>query len=367
MTYSNEQVLDALRRVTHPESGNNIATLGMVEDVHVDNNSIRFTLFFNKANDPFINSIQKACVKAIEKYLDAEVQVAITLRFNEAAPVEKPLANVKNIIAISSGKGGVGKSTVAANLAIGVAKTGAHVGLIDADIFGPSVPLMFGAQDFKPSMVEVNGKSLIVPLEKYGVKVLSIGFFVDAANALVWRGPMAANALKQLLFDTDWGMLDFLFIDLPPGTSDIHLSIVQELSLTGAIIVSTPQKVALADVVKGINMFKGEKINVPILGLVENMAWFTPAELPENKYYIFGKDGCKALAEEFETVLLGQIPLVQSICESGDSGVPAVLDSNTPVGKAFDELSARTINAINERNEKLPKTQKVEMLRNAKH
>lgn len=367
MIYSSEQVLDVLRRVTHPESGNNIATLGMVEDIQTEENKINFTLFFNRANDPFIASIQKACIKAIEKNLDPNVQTNISTRFNEPVPVFKPLANVKNIIAISSGKGGVGKSTVAANLAIGVAKTGASVGLIDADIFGPSVPIMFGAQDFKPSMVDVDGKSLIVPLEKYGVKALSIGFFVDASNALVWRGPMAANALKQLLFDTDWGMLDFLFIDLPPGTSDIHLSIVQELSVTGAIIVSTPQKVALADVVKGINMFKGDKINVPILGLVENMAWFTPAELPENKYYIFGKDGCQALADEFDTVLLGQIPLVQSICESGDSGIPAVLDSNSIVGKAFDELSAKTIEAVALRNQSMPATQKVHMQRNAKH
>jgi ATP-binding protein involved in chromosome partitioning len=367
MIYSNEQVFDALRHVTHPESGNNIATLGMVEDVKVEGKNISFTLFFNRANDPFVASLQKACVKAIEKYLSADVQVNISLRFNEVPQAEKPLANVKNIIAISSGKGGVGKSTVAANLAIGVAKTGARVGLIDADIFGPSVPLMFGAQDYKPTMTEVDGKSLIEPLQKYGVKALSIGFFVDAANALVWRGPMAANALKQLLFDTDWGMLDFLFIDLPPGTSDIHLSIVQELSVTGAIIVSTPQKVALADVVKGINMFKSDKVNVPILGLVENMAWFTPAELPENKYYIFGKDGCKQLAEEFDTVVLGQIPLVQSICESGDSGIPAVLDSNTIVGKAFDELSARTIEAVEYRNQTLPTTQKVQMQKNAKH
>jgi ATP-binding protein involved in chromosome partitioning len=363
MGYSREQVLDALRHVTHPESGNNIATLGMVEDIIIEGQKISFTLFFNRSNDPFIASIQKACVKAIEKYIGADAQVVgnITIRFHEVAQSEKPLSNVKNIIAVASGKGGVGKSTVAANLAVGVAMTGAKVGLIDADIFGPSVPLMFGAEDYKPTMTEENGKSLIVPLEKYGVKTLSIGYFVEAANPLVWRGPMAANALKQLLFDTAWGELDYLFLDMPPGTSDIHLSIVQELSVTGAIIVSTPQKVALADVVKGINMFRGDKINVPILGLVENMAWFTPAELPENKYYIFGKEGCKGLTETYDVPLLGQIPLVQSICEGGDNGVPAVLDQKSIVGKAFNELCYNTIKAINTRNKNLPPTSKVEM------
>ena len=253
--------------------------------------------------------------------------------------VEKQLPGVKNVIAIASGKGGVGKSTVAANLAVALAKLGYRVGLLDADIFGPSIPKMFDVEDAHPVLEHHNGKDLIVPIEKYGVKLLSLGFFVDKNDAVVWRGGMASNALKQFIFDAYWGELDYFLTDLPPGTSDIHLTLVQTLAVTGAVIVSTPQQVALADARKGINMFRNEKINVPVLGLIENMAWFTPAELPENKYYIFGKDGVKRLAEEMQIPLLGQIPIVQSICESGDNGVPSALNENSITGNAFIRLA----------------------------
>lgn len=368
--YTPEQVYQALKNVVHPESGNNIVTLGMVEDVVIDGSSIAFTLLFNRSNDPFVASIQKACVKAIEMQLgtDARVQGNITIRYHEMVGQRKEnaLSKIKNIIAVASGKGGVGKSTVAVNLAIGVAQTGAKVALIDADIFGPSLPTMFGAVDYKPEVKEVDGKQQIIPLEKYGVKVLSVGFFVNPAEAVVWRGPMASNALKQLIFDAHWGELDYMFIDMPPGTSDIHLTMVQEVPVTGAVIVSTPQQVALADVVKGISMFRGEKVNVPVLGLVENMAWFTPAELPANKYYIFGKEGCKKLADEYQIPLLGQIPLVQSVCEGGDSGHPVVLDGKSIVGEAFANLSRATIAAVAERNATLDPTRKVKMDRKLK-
>jgi ATP-binding protein involved in chromosome partitioning len=260
------------------------------------------------------------------------------------------LPNVKNIIGISSGKGGVGKSTVAANLAVALAKLGYKVGLLDADIFGPSQPKMFQVEDARPFAEQKDGRDLIVPIEKYGVKLLSIGFFVDPDQATLWRGGMASNALKQLIADADWGELDYFLIDLPPGTSDIHLTVVQTIALTGAVVVSTPQAVALADARKGINMFTNDKVNVPILGLVENMAYFTPAELPDNKYYIFGKEGAKKLAEEMNVPLLGQIPLVQSICESGDAGKPVALDENTITGKAFLTLAAALVRQVDKRN-----------------
>lgn len=271
------------------------------------------------------------------------------------------LPGVKNIIAIASGKGGVGKSTIAANLAVATAMAGFRVGIIDADIFGPSIPKMLNAENQRPSVVNEDGKEMMVPVESYGVKILSIGFFVDPNDAVVWRGPMATNALKQFMSQTQWGELDYMFIDLPPGTSDIHLTMVQEVSVTGAVIVTTPQQVALADAVKGINMFRGDKIDVPILGLVENMAWFTPAELPENKYYIFGKDGGRSLAEKFNLTLLGQIPLVQGICESGDSGKPIVLDSASPVSRAFSELAESVIRETGKRNVNVPPTRRVEI------
>jgi ATP-binding protein involved in chromosome partitioning len=368
MSFTKEQVLNALSKVTHPESGNNIATLGMVEDIQIEGNKISFSLLFNRSNDPFVASIQKACVKTIENNLgsDAEIKGNINIKYLEVIKPREVLPEVKNIIAVASGKGGVGKSTVAINLAVGLAQEGYKVGLLDADIFGPSVPTMFGEVNYKPAVREVDGKTLMVPLEKYGVKTLSVGFFVDPANPLIWRGPVASNVLKQLITEGDWGELDFLLIDLPPGTSDIHISLVQEVSVTGAIIVSTPQKVALADVIKGIGMFKADKVNVPILGLVENMAWFTPTELPENKYFIFGKEGCKELSDKLGIPLLGQIPLVQSVCEGSDTGKPAVLNTHSPEGKAFVALCQNTLSAIELRNQTLPHTQKVDMKKNVK-
>ncbi|HAN00742.1 MAG TPA: sodium:proton antiporter [Marinilabiliales bacterium] len=367
MSYTAKQVFDALRLVIHPEQKKDIVSLGMVHELEIEGKKISFALVFNKENTTNIAQLKKECVDAIEKHLGSGADVrgnikAMTVKEESTKPLEK----VKNIIAIASGKGGVGKSTVASNLAVALANTGAKVGLVDADIYGPSVPKMFQMEGARPEVKRENGTDIIIPVEKYGVKLLSIGFFVNPEDALVWRGPMATSALNQLLLQGDWGELDYLLIDLPPGTSDIHLTLVQSVAVTGAIIVSTPQDVALADAIKGINMFKGEKINVPVLGLIENMAWFTPAELPENKYYIFGKEGCKALAEKLNLTLLGQIPIVQSICEGGDSGVPVAANSETITGMAFAEIAQRVLSSVHERNNKLIATQKVEINTNAK-
>jgi ATP-binding protein involved in chromosome partitioning len=271
------------------------------------------------------------------------------------------LKDVKNVIAVASGKGGVGKSTVAVNLAVALERAGKKTGIIDADVYGPSIPKMLNVEAEKPGATKINDKDILLPVENYGLKILSIGFFVKPQDALVWRGPMATNALKQLLHETNWGELDYLVIDLPPGTSDIHLTMVQSVAVTGAIIVSTPQKVALADVVKGIGMFKSQRINVPVLGLVENMSWFTPEELPENKYYIFGKEGCKKYAEENNIPLLGQIPIVQGICEDGDTGTPSALNTDSIVGKAFRQLGENVIKAVDDRNINLPPTEIVQV------
>ena len=271
------------------------------------------------------------------------------------------LKDVKNVIAVASGKGGVGKSTVAVNLAVALERAGKKTGIIDADVYGPSIPKMLNVEAEKPGATKINDKDILLPVENYGLKILSIGFFVKPQDALVWRGPMATNALKQLLHETNWGELDYLVIDLPPGTSDIHLTMVQTVAVAGAIIVSTPQKVALADVVKGIGMFKSQRINVPVLGLVENMSWFTPEELPENKYYIFGKEGCKKYAEENNIPLLGQIPIVQGICEDGDTGTPSALNTDSIVGKAFRQLGENVIKAVDDRNINLPPTEIVQV------
>ena len=294
---------------------------------------------------------------------EEDVQVTINVKARQAARPDdsKLLPGVKNVIAVASGKGGVGKSTVAANLAVALAKAGYKVGLLDADIFGPSVPKMFDLEEARPYAENIDGRDLIIPIEQYGIKVLSIGFFVESDQAVLWRGAMASNALKQLIADAHWGDLDYFVLDMPPGTSDIHLTLVQTLGITGAVVVSTPQQVALADARKGIDMFTNEKVNVPVLGLVENMAWFTPAELPENKYYLFGKEGCKRLAEEMNVPLLGQIPIVQSICEGGDNGKPVALDSNSIVGKAFQDLAKAVVEATARRNSEKPATEAVKM------
>jgi ATP-binding protein involved in chromosome partitioning len=359
-----EQILEALRHVKHPESGNDIVSLNMVTGLTVADKKISFTLVFKKPNDPLAGSIRKACERTIKTYVNPEAEISIQV--NSTSEIltkkeEKPLPGVKNIIAVASGKGGVGKSTIAANLAVALAKTGKKVGLIDADIYGPSIPKMFSLENHQPEIREENGETIMVPAEKFGVKILSIGFFVPPDSALVWRGPMATSALKQLIMEGDWGELDYMLIDLPPGTSDIHLTLVQTLSVTGVVIVSTPQEVALADVIKGISMFTNEKINVPVLGLVENMAWFTPAELPQNKYFIFGKEGCVNLAKKLNIPLLGQIPIVQSICESGDHGAPVALDKNNPVAAAFNQLAENLIIEVDKRNQLKDPTQKVKI------
>jgi ATP-binding protein involved in chromosome partitioning len=350
MTLYPKLILEALAHVRYPGTGIDVVSSNMVEDnIRIEGDKVSFSLIFDKQNDPFAKSLVKACEQAIHTYIGEDVQIAgnIAVKFKEAPkPVEeKPLKGVKHIVAVYSGKGGVGKSTIAANLAVAMSNLGFSVGLLDADIYGPSIPKMFGVEDDRPTAETVDGKEMIQPVVQYGIKVLSIGFFVDQSNALVWRGPMAGNALKQLINDTAWGELDYLFIDMPPGTGDIHLTLVQTVDLSGVIIVGTPQEVALADVRKGINMFTNDKINVRVLGLVENMAWFTPAELPQNKYYIFGKEGCKRLAEEMNVPLLGQIPLVQSICESGDSGSPIALNEKSPLFEAFVRLAER-INTV---------------------
>lgn len=357
-------VLDALTKVRYPGTGKNLVEAGMIEDnIRIEGMKVSFSLLFEKPNDPFIKSVVKAAETAILTYISPDIDIegnisVVTMQAARPEP-EKLLPNVKNILAIASGKGGVGKSTVAANLAVALANMGFKVGLLDADIFGPSQPKMFQVENVRPVLEKVGERDLIQPAENYGVKLLSIGFFVDKNDAVLWRGAMASNALKQLISDGNWGDLDYFLIDLPPGTSDIHLTLVQTLSITGAVIVSTPQEVALADARKGISMFTSDKVNVPVLGLIENMAWFTPAELPENKYYIFGKEGVKRLAKELNVPLLGQIPLVQSICDNGDNGTPAALIEDSITGRAFQKLATNVIQQIDYRNEHLPPTQRV--------
>jgi len=363
-----QSVLDALVHVRYPGTGKDIVSSGMVhDDIRIEGDKISFSLVFEKLNDPFSKSVVKAAEQAVLTYVGEHVDIKgnISTIFKEAPkPAPTPiLAKVKNIIAVSSGKGGVGKSTISSNLAVALASLGYKVGLLDADIHGPSIPKMFGVEDAHPEVIEVDGQHIIIPIEKYGVKILSIGFFVDPEIALVWRGPVASNALKQLITDTDWGELDYFVLDLPPGTGDIHLTLVQTAGITGAIVVTTPQEVALADARKGINMYMGDKVNVPVLGLVENMAWFTPAELPENKYYIFGKEGGKRLAEELNIPLLGQIPLVQSIRECGDAGKPIAADENNILSLAFQELARKVVERVDVRNATMAATVKVSMVK----
>ncbi len=345
MSFTKQQVLNALEEVLYFPKRDNIVNLKMVDDIIIDGNKISFSISFPEPNDKSAAIIEQSCVDAIIKNLGEDVQIRgnITLKTKS----DDSLGEVKHIIAVASGKGGVGKSTVAANLAVSLARMGYKTGIMDADIYGPSIPMMFGLQGEKPMAENRNGRDMIIPIEKYNLKILSIGFFVDPSQALIWRGPMASNALKQLLTDTAWDELDFLIIDLPPGTGDIHLTLVQEFAVSGVAIVSTPQEVALADARKAISMFNSDKINVPVLGLIENMAYFTPAELPSNKYYIFGKEGGQKLAQEAKLPLLGQIPLVQGICESGDAGKPVTLiDDNNPETQAFQMLAENIVDRV---------------------
>jgi len=342
-----QQIIDALRHVRYPGTGKDLVESGMLEDdIRIQGFEVSFSLIFEKDNDPFLKSVMKAAEVAVQTYAEQNAAVSIHAKFKKQTPVTQGSTTVllpssSRIIAVHSGKGGVGKSTVAANLSIALAKRGYKVGLLDADIHGPSQPKMFHVEDCRPYSVEENGRTLIEPIEQYGVKMLSIGFFVDAHSAVVWRGGMASNAIKQLIQDGHWGELDYMLVDLPPGTSDIHLTLISTLQLTGAIVVTTPQEVALVDARKGVDMFQNEKINVPVLGIVENMSWFTPAELPENKYYLFGKDGGKKLAEELKVPLLGQIPLVQSIREAGDAGEPIALQEGHPAAQVFDVIAEK--------------------------
>lgn len=355
---------DALATVRYPGNGKTLVEADMVADnLRIDGMKVSFSLVFDKPTDPFMKSMVKAAEAAIHTHVSPDVQVTITTESRQAArPAPgKMLPQVKNVIAVSSGKGGVGKSTVAANLAIALVRLGYRVGLLDADIFGPSMPKMFQAEDARPYAEQKDGRDLIIPIERYGLKLLSIGFFVRPDQATLWRGGMASNALKQLVGDADWGDLDYFVIDTPPGTSDIHLTLLQTLAITGALIVTTPQQVALADARKGVDMYRNDKVGVPILGLVENMSWFTPAELPDNKYYIFGRDGGKRLADELGVPLLGQIPLVQSICESGDEGQPVALNADSLTGRAFLQLAAAVVRQVDKRNVEMPPTHIVEV------
>lgn len=359
MTLYPKLIMDALETVTYPGTKKNLVESGMVADQPtIDGMKVKVVLEFPRDTDPFMKSTIKAAEAAIHYHVSKDVDVEIVCEFKSKPRPEagKMLPGVKNIVAVSSGKGGVGKSTVSANLAISLARLGYRVGLLDTDIFGPSMPKMFNVEDARPYAVHVDGRDLIEPIEQYGVRLLSIGFFVNPDTATLWRGGIASNALKQLIGDANWGELDYLILDTPPGTSDIHLTLLQTLAITGAIIVSTPQQVALADARKGVDMYRNEKVNVPILGLVENMAWFTPKELPENKYYIFGKEGCKQLAAELNVPLLAQIPLVQGICESGDEGKPAALSSDTMTGIAFLNLAQAVVTVVNRRNKEQPPT-----------
>lgn len=360
MAITKEQVIDALRNVDDPDLKKDIVTLGMLQDVVVNGNDVSFTVVLTTPACPMKDMIQRACENAVKYYVSKDANVKVHMTANTSSRRNGPvLPGVRNIIAVSSGKGGVGKSTIASNLAAGLAMQGAKVGLIDADIYGPSAHIMFDVMHEQPKLTNVNGHQLMVPVENYGVKILSIGFFSDVNQAVAWRGPMATKALNQLINDADWGELDYLIVDLPPGTGDIHLSLVSSLPLTGAIVVSTPQNVALADAQKGIAMFRMPTVNVPVLGIVENMAWFTPAELPENKYFIFGQGGAVALAEKMGIPLLGQIPLVQSICEAGDIGRPAVLQQTTPQAMALLEMAGNVVRQVAMINANTAKTEAV--------
>ena len=360
-----EKILEALSNVQEPDLGKDLVTLNMVKDIEISGNDVSFTVVLTTPACPLKDMIGNACVNAIKILVNKEANVKVNFTSNtttKRTDAGSILPKVKNIIAVVSGKGGVGKSTVAANLALALSQGGAKVGLMDADIYGPSVPIMFGLRGERPMMMDVgNDKGMIVPLERYGIKVMSIGFLVDEKNAVVWRGPMASSAIRQFVTDVFWGELDYLVVDMPPGTGDIHLTLVQTVPVTGVVIVTTPQDVALADAKKGIAMFGQAQVNVPIIGLVENMSYFTPAELPNNKYYIFGKEGGKRLAEEYDLPFLGHIPLVQSIREGGDQGVPIMMSDDEITKKAFEEFAGVAVRSIAMRNAQMPITKPLEM------
>ena len=366
MTLQKSQVIDALRKITSPGEGGNLIDAGVVKNIVIFGDEVVVDVTISNPSFQAKKKIEVEIMRAIHTEVHEKAKVKVNVAVDTPASEKpeikgKPIEGIKNIIAVASGKGGVGKSTITANLAIALRKMGFRVGLLDADIYGPSIPMMFDVQEQRPASVEIEGRSKMKPVENYGVKILSIGFFTHPDQAVIWRGPMASKALNQMIFDADWGELDFLLIDLPPGTGDIHLSIMQALPITGAVVVSTPQNVALADARKGIAMFRQETINVPVLGLVENMAYFTPAELPENKYYIFGKEGVKYLAQKMEVPLLGEIPLVQSLRESGDVGRPAALQEQTPLAKAFEEFARNTVAEVVTRNQFLAPTEAIKI------
>ena len=349
MSISREEILNVLSNVIEPDLKKDIVSANLVEKIEFDNSKIHLEVFVSNPALHARKRLQELIEYNLKNTFGKNIEFTTIVKGLPAESIaarRKILPDVKHIIAIASGKGGVGKSTVTANLAGGLTKAGYKVGIVDADIYGPSMPTMFDVVGERPTMIDIEGEGKINPVENHGIKLLSIGFFTDQDNAVVWRGPMAAKALTQLFTDAHWGELDFLLIDLPPGTGDIHLSLVQTVPLDGAVIVSTPQEIALADARKGVNMFKLENINVPVIGMIENMAWFTPAELPENKYYIFGRDGAKNLAEGMNIPFLGHIPLVQSVREAGDVGRPAVFQENTPTSKAFDELTQTFITTL---------------------
>ncbi|WP_419802093.1 Mrp/NBP35 family ATP-binding protein [Mucilaginibacter sp.] len=352
MSITREEVLKALSYVEDPDLKKDLVTLNMIEDVLIEGNRVSFSVVLTTPACPLKSMIENACRNAILHFVSKEADLHINMTSRVTTPKNVGVPGVKNIIAVASGKGGVGKSTVAVNLALGLAKTGAKVGLIDADIYGPSIPIMFGLEGARPQASEVNGKTRIEPIEKYGIKLLSIGFFTDPNQPVPWRGPMVSTALKQLFNDAEWGELDYLVVDLPPGTGDIHITLTQTFPVAGAVIVTTPQNVALADAKKGIGMFMMETINVPLLGIIENMAYFTPAELPENKYYIFGQGGGQKLASQLNIPFLGEIPLVKSISDSGDAGAPVILQENNPMSAAFMDLAERVAQQVAIRNAK---------------
>jgi ATP-binding protein involved in chromosome partitioning len=341
MNITQEQVLYALGHVEEPDLKKDLVTLNMIQDIKIEGNHLSFSVILTTPACPLKGLIENACRNAIAHFISKDIEVTINMTSRVTTQKNTGVPGVKNIIAVASGKGGVGKSTVAVNLALGLAQAGAKVGLIDADIYGPSIPIMFGLEGARPKASQADGKTRIEPIEKYGIKLLSIGFFTDPNQPVPWRGPMVSTAVKQLFNDADWGELDYLVVDLPPGTGDVHITVAQTFPVTGAVIVTTPQNVALADAKKGIGMFLMSAINVPLLGIVENMSYFTPAELPENKYYIFGHGGGQKLANQLEVPFLGEIPLVKGISDSGDAGRPVVLDEQSPMSKAFSEMAQK--------------------------